>query len=124
MIFYLAKSIEWLNPIVCLIGLVICIWTYKNCRKCGYLVLAIYFFLVTANLIFGPTIHRALASRSHNEPQLSPEVEKQYQQEFLALNQKYFPSGRMATYKIYFPISSIILVAGVWMLAKRDFKNR
>jgi hypothetical protein len=121
--FYLLRSIEWLNPIIYLAGLIICIWAYKNCRKCGYLILAIYFFIVSADLIFGPTIRRALAERSQNKSQLSAEAEKQYQQEFLALNQKYFPSGRTASYKIGFPLGPIILVAGVWMLAKRDSKK-
>jgi len=121
--FYLLRSIEWLNPIIYLAGLVICIRAYKNCRKCGYLILAIYFFIVTADLIFGPTIRRALAERSQSKSKLSTEAERQYRQEFTALNQKYFPSGQTVSHKVNFPLGPIILVAGVWMLAKRDSKK-
>lgn len=123
MIFYFAKSVEWLNLVIYLAGLITCIWAYKNCHKCGYLILAIYFFIVTAGLIFGPAIHRALAERSQSKSQLSPEMEKQYQQDLVALNQKYFPSGQTMLYKIRFPLGPMILVAGVWILAKRDSKK-
>jgi hypothetical protein len=41
----------------------------------------------------------------------------------MALTQKYFPSGQVMPYKIRFSAGSIILVAGVWMLAKRDSKK-
>jgi hypothetical protein len=123
-IFYLINQIQWLNPVICLIGLVVCICAYKNCRKCGYLILAIYFLLVSINLIFGQAIHGILAEHSRNKTPLSSEAEKQYQQEITALNQKYFSSGRgIIYYKVNFPLYSIILVAGVWSLAKRDSKK-
>jgi hypothetical protein len=42
----------------------------------------------------------------------------------MALDKKYFPSGHPVAQTVVFPLGPIILVAGLWVLAKRDTKQQ
>lgn len=121
--YILTRILEWMNPIVHAIGFVVCVWAYRACRKRGYLLVAIYFFLAVGTLIFSPIINRALADRSPSEFELSPNEQKQYEEELMELHDKYFPSGRASRLDLEFPIGPILLVFGLWLLARRDSKR-
>jgi hypothetical protein len=128
-VYFVVRASEWLNPIVHLIGLAVCVWAYRVCRKRAYLVVAAYFLLAAGGLLFGPMIKRTLAERSPALEPLSAEAEQRYQEEFMALCEKYYPStGEMPALRahpidIEFPLGPIILVSGLWMLAKWDRKK-
>jgi hypothetical protein len=114
------KVSHWLNPVVHLVGLALCIWAYRSSRKAGYLLVALYFLLAVCSLTLVPAVNRAIAARQP-ERRLAQEVEHQYIQELGALSEKYYPSGPPpGRINIPFPLGPIILVLGVWVLAKRE----
>ena len=125
-IFYITlKAIGCLWPLVHLFGLVLCVLTYRRCRKSGYLVVAAYYFLAVGWLAFGPAINRVIREYSHSQSPhvLSPETQKQYMQDLAALNEKYYPMGRPAISNTKFPLGPIILVSGLWCIARRESKR-
>jgi hypothetical protein len=104
-----------------LIGLLISAWAYRRSRKAGYLLVAAYFFLAVCSLTVVPAINREIVRRWRSQSELSPEAREQYRRESMALAQKYYPSGSPpATIDIDFPLGPITLVAGIWVLAKRE----
>lgn len=108
-----------------LFGLGLCAWAYLRCRKSGYLILGAYFFVTAGWLVFGPAINHAIREYSHRRsPEvLSPEAQKQYMAEIAALNEKYYPTGRVAQSHVSFPLGPIVLVAGLWVIARREPKK-
>jgi arginine exporter protein ArgO len=56
MFYYGTRAVEWLNPIVYLVGLGIAVWAFRHCHKWGYLVVAAYFALVVFSLLAMPSI--------------------------------------------------------------------
>jgi hypothetical protein len=123
--YIVAKAIGWLWPLMHLIGLGVCVWAYQRCRKVGYLIVATYYFFAVGGLVFGPGINRAIREYSHAQktPGLSPEAQRQYLQELNALNEKYYPTGRAVESSIKFPFGPIVLVSGLWIIARRESKR-
>jgi hypothetical protein len=115
-----AQAIEWLNPMVYLFGLGIASWAFCRCRKWGYLLVAIYFALAVFSLLAMPSINRAI--RAHE----APDYDAQTRQKIAAAVQKVLveegrpesiPHGNII---IHFPFGPILLVAGLWLVVKRD----
>ena len=124
--YYATQAVEWLNPVVYLVGLGIAIWAFRRCRKCGYLVVAIYFALCVFTSLAMPSINRAI--RSHQAPdydaQTRQKVDAAVQQAVdKVLAEAGRPHGVPAKRTVHFAFGQIILVAGLWLLAKREPKN-
>jgi len=120
--FYIGiKAIEWLNPLVHIIGLAVSIWAYRASRRPGYLVVAAYFALATFTLTVSPAISRARHRAWQAKHELTPEQHEAYWHEYSALDKKYYPLGHGPSHlNINFPFGPILLVAGLWLIARRE----
>jgi hypothetical protein len=118
------KAVHWLNPIVYMVGAAIGTWAYRRSRKIGYVVVAAYFVLMLVTVSILPVVNSMIESHWDTErsAELSPQAHRQFVNEYTALLQKYYPPGQQspATIHLNLPIGPIILVAGVWLLARRD----
>lgn len=119
---YLYLAIDWLNPLVHIVGLGIAAWAFYRCRKRGYLLVAIYFALASFTLIAMPSIDRMLAQRS--EPDISEETmqkmhEAMYEARERVLEEAGYPPIA-ADMNVNFPLGPILLVAGLWLIARKE----
>jgi hypothetical protein len=117
--YYATQAIEWLNPMVYLFGLGIALWAFRRRRKWGYLLVAVYFALAVFSLLAMPSINRAVPA-----PEV-PADDAQTRQKIAAAVQKVLleegrPEGIPRMRTIHFPVGPIILVAGLWLVAKHD----
>jgi hypothetical protein len=121
------KAVHWLNPLVYIVGVAVGAWAYWLSRKLGYLVVTAYFLLVVCSVFIGPAINRMIATRwdTQRQSEISPQAHEQFIKEYSALLQKYYPPGNSApaTININFPFGPIILVSGLWMLARRESRR-
>jgi hypothetical protein len=120
---FLWNAIDWLNPIVYIAGLAVAVWAFRCCRQWGYLVVGFYFLLVLFTLFAMPSINRAIQARS------APELSVQTQQKINAAvqqaidrvlqeeGQSYTPPHKRT---VRFPFGPLVLVLGLWLIAKRD----
>lgn len=124
--YYEMRAVEWLNPIVYLVGLAIAVLAFRRCGKRGYLVIAAYFMLSAFTLLAVPSINRAIRAR------LAPDYDAQTRQKINAASQEAVqkvlaeagrPQGVPAKLTFHFPLGPIILVAGLWLLARREPQN-
>jgi hypothetical protein len=118
------KIMHWFELLLYLIGLGVSLWAYRQSRKRGYLLLGLYVFFCICTLSVLPAIGRAIRQRWHSQHELSPEAREQFQREYETLYQKYYPSAPSAmTLKVSFPLGTIILVSGIWVLARRESRG-
>jgi len=121
--YYAIHAIEWLNPIVYLFGLGIALWAFRHCRRWGYLVVAAYFALCTFSLLAMPSINRAI--RAYQTPdhdvQTRQKMDAAVQQ---AVDKALANEGQLhgvpAKQTVYFPFGPILLVVGLWCLARGE----
>jgi hypothetical protein len=119
MFYYCIKAVEWLNPAVYLLGLCIAVWAFLRCRKCGYLVVAIYFALSVFSLVAMPVI------RAHQAPdydaQTRQKIDTAAQQAVdKVLAEEGRPHGVPAKRAVHFPFGPILLVVGLWLVARHE----
>ena len=117
------KAVNWLNPLLGIAGLGVSVWAFWLSRKLGYLLVAICFLLTLGGQFVLPAINRAIATRWPAQPEIAPEIEQQYMQELVSLNEKYYPTGRTGTLTLKLPLDQIVLVFGLWLLAKHESKR-
>jgi len=123
-IFYDAtRAVEWLNPIVYLVGFGIALWAFRRGRKWGYLIVATYFALAIFSLVAMPSINRAI--RAHRQPDISQQTQQKIDaavQEAVhkVLVQEGHPEGIPQKHTIHFPFGPILLVAGLWLVARGE----
>jgi hypothetical protein len=120
------QAVEWLNPAVYLVGLLVTVWAFRRCRKCGYLVIAIYFAFCVFTVLAMPSINRAI--RAHRPPHYSSETQQKIDVAVQDATRKVLAEaghseGISTTRTVRFPFGPIILVAGIWLLAKREPQN-
>ena len=122
---YLFKAIDWLNPLVNIVGLLVSIWAFQKCRKNGYLVVAIYFVLAMFALFAMPIINRRIAA--NRAPKISEETQERLFQEVDEVYRRIYEeegitpmTSMAATRRVNFPLGPIILVAGLWLVAKNE----
>jgi hypothetical protein len=108
---------KWLNTVVYLVGLGIAILAFLRCRKQGYLLVALFFALVLFSWHVWPSISHAIYV--HRTPlETQQKINDDYEQ---AVNQVYAKEGpRIATLRANIQIAPIILVVGLWLLARRE----
>jgi hypothetical protein len=110
--FYIAmEAVKWLNTVVYISGFCIAIWAFRRCRKRAYLVIAVYFALVLFAWHVWPSISNAIYV------QRTP-IEIQQRDEQQARERHSYP----APYRINIQIAPMVLVCGLWLLARREPK--
>jgi len=117
------KAILWLNPLAHVAGLAIAVWAWRATRKAGYIVVVAYFLLAAFNRTL-PAIIRVVSGRPPAQAALTPQQKQEYARELVALDKRYFPLGHPVVRTILFPLGPIVLVTGLWMVAKRDAKRQ
>ncbi len=121
------KAIQWLNPLVYIVGAAVGALAYRLSRKLGFLLVTAYFLLAVCSVFIGPSLNRMIATRwdTQRQSEISPQAHEQFIKEYSTLFQKYYPAERSAPAKINinFPFGQIILVSGLWLLAKRELKR-
>lgn len=122
MTYYLFRAIDWMNPLVHLIGFGIAIWAFCRCRKRGYVLVAIYFALASLTLLGMPSINRMIAQR--RAPDVSEETKQKMNQAIQeAMERVREEAGNppiAADLTINFPLGPILLVTGLWLIARRE----
>jgi hypothetical protein len=123
---FLVDAVEWLNPAVCVVGLGIAVWAFLRCRKWGYLVVTIYFALSVFTLLAMPSINRVI--RAHGAPDYSAQTQQKIDaavQEAIhkVLVEDGHPYGIPKKRTIRFPFGPILLVVGLWLLARRETRR-
>lgn len=118
----LAEIGKWLHPVVYVIGLGIAVWAFLRCRKPGYLVLGIYFALIVFWLLAGVAIWETVLARQpqdmSGETRQKIELADRQATDQVLKEQGYQPAP--ATTHLYFPLGPIVLVTGIWFLARRE----
>jgi hypothetical protein len=111
----------WLNPIVLFVGLGIAIWAFLRCRKRAYLLFAVYFALA----VLLPPINRAY--RKYQAAQYSQQTQQKIQAAVDQAVIKVIADERLHGYRpqppirgIFLPFDSILLVVGLWLVARRE----
>jgi len=108
--------------VVNLAGLAITVWAFLRCRKCGYLVIAAYFAVIVLWSYIWMPIHRSI--EAHRPPDASQQMQQAIDKAVeKAADETQVQTGRPLVFvqrKIYLPFGPIALVAGLWLLAKRE----
>ena len=122
-IYYGITAVEWLNPAVNLIGLCIAVWAFGRCRKGGYLVVALYFALAVFSLLVWPPISRAI--HAYRPPDISAQTQQKINaavQEAIhkVLVEEGHPEGIPQKRATRFSFGPILLVVGLWLVARRE----
>jgi type II secretory pathway component PulM len=118
---YAFEAARWLNTAVFLFGLGIAVWAFLRCRKRAYLVFALYFALVLfAWHVWPPISHAIYVYRTPTAEQQKANADfEQAVKEVLAKEGHPLP----APYKIKIDVTSMVMVFGLWLLARREPEN-
>ena len=120
--YYLIEAIDWLNPIVSIVGLIVSIWAFRKFRKEGYILISAYFALAAFNLLAVPKINQAIAEKQ--PPAIPQNIQERIDQEIEEVYERIFEEEGILpmaeTRTISFPIETILLVAGLWLVAKHE----
>jgi hypothetical protein len=122
---FLFETTKWLNPIVHILGFGIAVWAFSCCGKRGYLIVAFYFVLCVFWLLAMPSINRAIDA--HRTPNISEETRKKLDgairqatdQVLKQEGQPFVPVKQT----VKFPFGPIILVTGLWFIARRESRQ-
>jgi hypothetical protein len=119
---YLAsEGCRLLTPVLFVIGLAVSLLAYRKRRQLGFFILAMYFLLAFGSLTLFPWINRTFFRRRQELP---PKVAQEFYREMDALEKKYYPNGSpYPSSSINFPLGNILLVIGVWALAKKEVRD-
>lgn len=120
--YLLTLGIDWLNPIVYAIGLVVAISAYRRGRKKGYIAIAVFFALAVYAYTLAPHVNSFLTRNFWPQPVPTDEQTKAFNQKLEMLYEKYNPHPTAAPRNVSFPLGPIILVAGLWSVARREKK--
>ena len=116
--YYAMEAIQWLDPVVCVLGLGIAVLAFLRSRKRGYLMVALYFWLAVFSLT---PLNRAW--RAHHTPDLSVQTREKINEAVKqatdrVLEQEGHPAP--ASERVNFPLGQIVLVFGLWLVARRE----
>jgi hypothetical protein len=107
--YYATEAAKWLNTVVYLVGLGIALWAFLRCRRRGYFVVALFFALVLfAWHVWPPISHAIYVHRTPIEVQQTDEVQARERH------------STPAPYRIDIQIAPMVLVFGLWLLARRE----
>jgi hypothetical protein len=116
-------ALKWFNRGIHFLGLGIAIWAFLRCRKCGYLVIALYFALCIFSFFAMPAINRAI--QAHHKPSVSEQTQKKINEAILQAEERIReeagqPPIKSVQINIIFPLGPMILVVGLWLVARRE----
>ena len=69
---YGIKVVQWLDPLVYVVGVAVGAWAYWLSRKLGHLLVTAYFLLVLCSVFIVPAINRVRATRWDDQRQSAP----------------------------------------------------
>ena len=120
---YFLRMIDWLNPLAHIVGLTVAIWAFRRSLKRGYLVVGVYFALAVFSLLVTPKINRSIAER--RSPNLSEQTQERMHKAILETMERVQKEEgqipiRAATRKVKIPLGPILLVVGLWLIARRE----
>ena len=91
-------------------------------RKKGYIFIAAFFALAAFNLLAVPRINQAIAEKQSSA--ISQQTQERIDQEIEEVYEHIFEGEgilpMVETRTISFPIETILLVAGLWLVAKHE----
>ena len=117
------RAVIWLTPVTHMVGMAIAVWAWRATRKAGYIIVAVYFLLAIFGKTF-PAFLSVVSRRSKAQVALTPPQQQEYTREMIALDKRYFPVGHPVLQTILFPLGPIVLVTGLWLVARRDAKRQ
>ncbi|NLB69903.1 MAG: hypothetical protein GX804_09550, partial [Lentisphaerae bacterium] len=121
--YVVVNAIDWLPAIIYAIGLIVAILAYKWSRKRGYISIAVFFALAVYAYTLAPNVNRFLARSYSQQTVLADEQISEFNREMEQLYEKYNPQPVAMNHNISFPLGLIILVAGLWSLARNERKK-
>jgi len=107
--FYL----KWLEPIVLVVGLCIAVWAFLRSRKRGYLVFALYFAVAVSLQPINRAYRAYQAPDAATQQKIDAALKK-------VLTEENPPVALHQYRNIYFPYGRLLLVAGLWLVARRE----
>ena len=122
-------TFTWLNAVtapVYLVGLAVAVWAYRVSKRPGYLVIAAYFVVAICTWTVLPGINAARFRAWESRQPPPTEADEGYNKDVLALSLKYYPPSRShrpgppRPLHVGFPFGPILLVTGLWLLARRE----
>ena len=117
---------NWLNLAVLCLGLGLALRTFFRSRRCGWLVVAGYFAMALFSLLALPALQQTWHTR--HPPDIALSAAKPPADVVMkATNQMVAGPGHpvvFQTKKVRFPLGSIVLVAGLWLLARPEPSRR
>jgi hypothetical protein len=120
--YYIVKAIGWLNPLIHIAGFLVATWAFRRCRKRGYLVVAAFFALAVFSLLAMPKINRVIAER--RSPDISSQTQERMNQAMHEAMQRVLEEEGhppiVAERRIDFPLGPILLVLGLWLIARKE----
>ncbi len=121
--FLLLRIIELLNPMIYAVGFIVALLAYRWGRKKGYIVIAVFFALAVYSHTLAPQVNRFL-SRSLWPPEPTDDAQSEaFNQELEQLLAQYDPPSTRTIHSVSFPLGPIILVSGLWSVAKWEKRS-
>ena len=122
---FLLNASGWLDPIVHVAGLVLMAWAFGRSGKRGYLVVGCYFMLVLLSPLLMPAVKDAFSKRSGPgiPREARAKMDAAIQQ---AINRVLEEAGHpvmAARMGVSIPVGPILLVGGLWIVARREARR-
>ena len=117
------ELLRWLHPLVYVVGFCVAVWAFQKCRKRGYIVIAAFFALAVYSLVAAPFVNRVI--ETHRKPDISMETRKKLNDAIHETTRKVLaeagnPLIAAAPRNVDFPLGSVLLVTGLWLLAMKE----
>ena len=117
-----------LNVVLSIAGLWVCLWGYRRSRRAGYLLIAATFVFGVVTAAVLPPLLNAINARQRKvwgeQHQRTPEEQKAFMEDSLAFTKRWYPTGTPpvvhAPRYLYFPLGGMLMVIGLWLLARRE----
>jgi len=121
---HILQALDWLEPLTFALGAVVGLRAFRRCRKIGYLIVAIYFCLAVFSLLALPRIKAEM--RARQTPTQSEETQRKIaaavseaMERVMSEQGGSFQTAPMER-SVRFPLGPLVLVLGVWLLARRE----
>ena len=121
---YLLQALDWMEPLAIALGAGVGFWAFRRCRKVGYLLVALYFCLAVFSMVALPRIKAEL--RARHTPTLSEAIEQKLNAAMREARERVLREEgesfqpQPIERSIRFPFGPLVLVLGVWLLARRE----
>jgi hypothetical protein len=121
---YILQALDWLEPLTFAFGAVIGFWAFRRCRKVGYLIVAVYFCLAVFSLLVSPRIKAEMYARrtptrsEEAQRKMDAAISEAMERVMREQGESFQPEPMERS--IRFPFGPLVLVLGVWLLARRE----